>query len=119
MYCYYCQLEGHYSSQCSVKTNEKQLVVNMVTTEVANIQQVTTRSKGKTSEWEAQEAIRKQATEWIEKGKRTERDRITRTNETSGGTNRDHGRESNVASITRLPDYTAIGPAITISLSIH
>ena len=67
MYCYYCQLEGHYSSQCSVKTNEKQLVVNMVTTEVANIQQVTTRSKGKTSEWEAQEAIWKQATKWIEK----------------------------------------------------
>ena len=39
----------------------------MVVTEVADIQQVTTRSKGKTTEWEAQEAIRKQTTEWIEK----------------------------------------------------
>ena len=39
----------------------------MVVVEVVDIQQVTTRSKGKTTEWEAQEAIRKQATEWIEK----------------------------------------------------
>ena len=39
----------------------------MVVTEVADIHQVTTRSKGKMAEWEAQEAIRKQATEWIEK----------------------------------------------------
>ena len=39
----------------------------MVVTEVANIQQGTTRSKGKMAEWEAQEAIRKQATKWIEK----------------------------------------------------
>ena len=39
----------------------------MVVVEVADIQQVTTRSKGKMAEWEAQETIRKQATEWIEK----------------------------------------------------
>ena len=39
----------------------------MVVMEVANIQQVTIRSKGKMTEWEAQEAIRKQTTEWIEK----------------------------------------------------
>ena len=35
---------------------------------MVDIQQVTTRSKGKMVEWEAQEAIRKQVTEWIEKG---------------------------------------------------
>ena len=34
---------------------------------MADIQQVITRSKGKVSEWETQEAIRKHATEWIEK----------------------------------------------------
>ena len=35
--------------------------------EVADIREVTTRSKGKTMEWETQEAIRKQATEWVKK----------------------------------------------------
>ena len=65
VYCYYCRKEGHYSSQCPVKSNEKQLAVNMVTAEVTNFQQVTTRSKGKEAEWETQESIRKQATEWI------------------------------------------------------
>ena len=39
----------------------------MVTTEVTKIQQVTTRSKGNVAEWETQETIRKQATEWIHK----------------------------------------------------
>ena len=67
VYYYYCRQDGHYSSQCPVKTNEKQPAVNMVIAEVADIQHVTTRSKGKTSEWEAQEAIWKQATKWIEK----------------------------------------------------
>ena len=66
-YCYYCRQEGHYNNQCPVKSNEKRPAVNMVVAEVADIQQVTTRSKGKTTEWEAQEAIRKQATEWVEK----------------------------------------------------
>ena len=39
----------------------------MVVAEVVDIQQVTTRSKGKTIEWETQEAIRKQATKWVMK----------------------------------------------------
>ena len=39
----------------------------MVIFEVTDVQQVTTRSKGKVAEWETQEAIRKQATEWIKK----------------------------------------------------
>ena len=67
MYCYYCRKEGHYNNQCPLKANEKQPVVNMVIAEVTDVQQVTTRSKGKLSEWEAHEAIRKQATEWIKK----------------------------------------------------
>jgi hypothetical protein len=37
----------------------------MVTAEITEVQQVTTRSKGKTAEWETQEAIRKQAAQWI------------------------------------------------------
>ena len=67
VYCYYCQKEGHYKNQCPVKTNEKQPAVNMVIAEVTNVQQVTTWSKGKVAGWETQEAIRKQATEWIKK----------------------------------------------------
>ena len=39
----------------------------MVIAEVTDVQQVTTRSKRNVVEWEAQEAIRKQATEWIKK----------------------------------------------------
>ena len=39
----------------------------MVVAEIADIQQVTTKSKGKMMEWEAHEAIRKHATKWIEK----------------------------------------------------
>ena len=35
--------------------------------EVTDVQQVTTQSKGKAAEWEAQEAITKQATQWIKK----------------------------------------------------
>ena len=67
VYCYYCRKERHYSSQCPVKTNEKQPTVNMVTAEVTDVQQVTTRSKGKVGEWESQETIKKQATEWVQK----------------------------------------------------
>ena len=67
IYCYYCQDEGHYNNQCPVKSNEKQPAVNMVTAEATDFQQVTTRSKGKAAEWETQENIRKQATEWINK----------------------------------------------------
>ena len=44
VYCYYCRKEGHYSSQCLVKTNEKQPAVNMVTAEVTDGQHVTMRS---------------------------------------------------------------------------
>ena len=66
-YCYYCRQEGHYSNQCPAKSYDKRPAVNMVVAEVADIQQVTTRSKGKATEWETQEAIRKQATEWVKK----------------------------------------------------
>ena len=55
----------------------------MVVVEVADKQQVTIRSKGKMAEWEAQEAIGKQATEWIEKA--NERNRNGRAKEGIGG----------------------------------
>ena len=50
-----------------MKANKKQPAVNMVIAEVTDVQQVTTRSKRKVAEWETQEAIRKQSTEWIRK----------------------------------------------------
>ena len=52
VYYYYYRKEGHYSSQCLVKTSEKQPAVNMVFAEVRDIQQVTTRAKRKPTEWE-------------------------------------------------------------------
>ena len=67
VYCYYCRKDGHYSNQCLIKSNEKQPAVNMVTADVTDVQQVTTRSNGKAAEWETQENIRKQTTEWIKK----------------------------------------------------
>ena len=67
VYCYYCRKDGHYSNQCPVKSNEKQLAANMVIAEVTNVQQVMTRSKGKAAEWKTRETIQKQATEWIKK----------------------------------------------------
>ena len=50
-----------------MKANEKQLAVNMVIAEVSDVQKVTTRPKGKVAEWENQEEILMQATEWIRK----------------------------------------------------
>ena len=48
--------------------------------EVTDVQQVTTRSKGKAAEWEAQEAIRKQASEWIKKANEQNMAEITNQN---------------------------------------
>ena len=39
----------------------------MVTAKLAGVQQVTSRPKRKTAEWEAQEAVRKMAQQWVEK----------------------------------------------------
>ena len=50
-----------------MKSYDKRPTINMVVLEVADLQQVTTRSKGKAKEWETQETIRKQATEWVKK----------------------------------------------------
>ena len=61
--CYICRQINHYANQCQTKEKGKASIVNMV---VLEIQQVTTRSKGKQSEWEVQEAVRKGAKEWVE-----------------------------------------------------
>ena len=58
--CFICHQTGHYDNQCPAKGNGP--VVNIV---IPEIQQVTTRSKSKQSEWEIQEAIRKAAKEWV------------------------------------------------------
>ena len=66
--CYTCEEDGHYANQCPMKDKGKMPTVNMVTTEV---QQVTTRSKAKQSEWDLQEEVRKAAKEWVNKGNNT------------------------------------------------
>ena len=48
--------------------------------EVTDVQQVTTRSKGKAAEWEAQEAIRKLASEWSKKANEQNMAEITHQN---------------------------------------
>ena len=40
------------------------------------VQQVTTRSKGKTAEWETQEEIRKHATEWVQQANQRKVDEV-------------------------------------------
>ena len=42
--CYICRKDGHYENQCQTRDKGKAPIVNMV---VPEIQQVTTRSKGK------------------------------------------------------------------------
>ena len=64
MHCFNCQEPGHYAPQCPHKHKGKQPAVNIIT---ADVQQVTTRSKAKTAEWEEQDGIRKAAQEWVTK----------------------------------------------------
>ena len=52
--CYTCGQDGHYANQCPTKDKGKALVVNMV---MAEVQQVSTRSKAKQSEWDIQEEV--------------------------------------------------------------
>ena len=48
----------------------------MMIAEVTKVQQVTTRSKGKTAEWETQEEIRKHATEWVQQANQRKVDEV-------------------------------------------
>ena len=68
MHCFNCQELGHYAPQCPHKQKGKQPAVNIIT---ADVQQVTTRRKAKTSEWEEQDGIRKAAQEWVTKANAT------------------------------------------------
>ena len=68
VHCFNCQEPGHYAPQCPLKQKGKQPAVNIIT---ADVQQVTTRSKAKTTEWEEQDGIRKAAQEWIAKANAT------------------------------------------------
>ena len=64
VHCFNCQEAGHYAPQCPHKQKGKQPAVNIITTDV---QQVATRSKAKTAEWEEEDGIRKVAQEWVAK----------------------------------------------------
>ena len=74
--CYICRQSGHYANQCPAKG--KGPSVNMVMPE---IQQVTTRSKSKQSEWEIQEAVRKATKEWVEEANQNNVTRMLQDNE--------------------------------------
>ena len=67
----------------------------MVTAEVTDVQQLTTRSKAKTTEWEAQEAIWKQATEWVQQA-----------NEQNVANLREHIKPSGALVVTTDEDMT-------------
>ena len=71
----------------------------MVDAEVADIQQVTTRSKGKATEWETQEAIQKQATEWVEKANKRNVEELEQQKENVEELT-DIGQPENLASCT-------------------
>ena len=71
--CYICRKDGHYANQCPTKDKGKAPTVNMVS---PAIQQVTTRSKTKQSEWEVQEAVRKAAKEWVEEANKNNASRM-------------------------------------------
>ena len=75
--CYICRKDGHYANQWPTKEKGKSPTVNMVMPE---IQQVTTRSKGKQSEWEVQEVVRKPAKEWVEEANQNNVNRMKQDN---------------------------------------
>ena len=79
--CYICRQTGHYANQCPAKG--KGPAVNMV---IPEIQQVTTRSKSKQSEWEIQEAVRKAAKEWVEEANQNNVNRMLQDNEINQAT---------------------------------
>ena len=73
--CYICRQLGHYANQCPVKG--KGPAVNMV---IPEVQQVTTRSKSKQSEWEIQEEVRKAAKEWVDEANQSNVNRMLQDN---------------------------------------
>ena len=75
MHCFKCQEPGHYAPQCPHKQKGKQPAINIIT---ADVQQVTTCSKAKTTEWEEQDGIRKVAQEWVTKANATNIERMRR-----------------------------------------
>ena len=64
-------------NQCPTKDKGKAPPFNMVTTK---IQQVTSRSKTKQSEWEIQEALRKAAKKWVNESYYTDVARMLQDN---------------------------------------
>ena len=70
---YNCQEPGHYAPQCPHKQKGKESAVNIITVDV---QQVTTRSKAKTTEWEDQDGIRKSTQKWVAKANATSIERM-------------------------------------------
>ena len=91
VYCYYCRKYCHYSNQCPIKANEKQPAVNMFIAEITDIQQVTTRSKGKAAECDTQENIQKQSTEWIKKVNERNMAEKRETKRIAGGARKEYG----------------------------
>ena len=75
--CYECREDDHYVNQCPTKEKGKAPTVNMVMLE---IQQMTTRSKGKQSEWEVQEEIRKTGKESLEEANQNNVNRMKQYN---------------------------------------
>ena len=95
--------------ECPHKQKGKQPAVNIIT---ADVQQVTTRSKAKTVEWEEQDGIRKATQEWVGKAVAANVERMRQ--DTAPGTT------DTVSPIEVDPIWEALADcSITLTMSKH
>ena len=68
-----CNQPGHYATQCPTNDCGKTPVVNSI---MADVQQVSTRSKTQSTEWQIQDEVRQATKEWIDNTNKTNFDRM-------------------------------------------
>ena len=71
--CFKCNQPGHYGTQCPATDLGKARAVNNI---MVGFQQVTTRSKTQSTQWQIQDAVKQAAKEWIENANKTNVERM-------------------------------------------
>ena len=71
--CFKCNQPGHYATQCPTNDRGKTPIVNSI---VVDVQQVTTRSKTQSTQWQIQDEVRQAAKEWIDNANKTNVERM-------------------------------------------